>query len=127
VAVPLFGRLAPTVVHNGVLLGAANIGQDQQMCYTGVPLTSPISGIRTPVRAARCGPDIMRGAANAPRPLGASAVPTGAGTEIGTYDPNSGLVATSDGRIVRLGIDGGQTAIFGGNSWQALLLAGTGS
>jgi phospholipid/cholesterol/gamma-HCH transport system substrate-binding protein len=127
VAVPLFGRLAPTVVHNGVLLGAANIGQDQQMCYTGVPLTSPISGVKTPVRAARCGPDLVRGAANAPRPLGASAVPTGGGTEIGTYDPNSGLVATSDGRIVRLGVDGGQTEIFGGNSWQALLLAGTGS
>jgi ABC-type transporter Mla subunit MlaD len=127
VAVPAFGRLAPTVVHNGVLAGAANIDQDQPLCNTGIPLTSPISGRRTPVRAARCGPQLVRGAANAPRPLGASATPTGAGTQIGTYDLASGLVSTSDGRLYRLGIDGGQSSIFGGNSWQALLLAGTGS
>ena len=127
VAVPEFGRLAPTVVHNGVLLGAANIDQNQALCNTGIPLTSPISGTKTPVRAASCGPELVRGAANAPRPVGASATPTGSGTQIGTYDPGSGLVETSDGRLYRLGIDGGQTAIFGGNSWRALLLAGTGS
>jgi phospholipid/cholesterol/gamma-HCH transport system substrate-binding protein len=127
VAVPAFGRLAPTVVHNGVLLGAANINQDEGLCNTGIPLSNPISGTKTPVRAARCGPELVRGAANAPRPVGASATPTGSGTQIGTYDPNSGLVATSNGRLYRLGVDGGQTAIFGGNSWQALLLAGTGS
>ncbi|MDT4918913.1 MAG: phospholipid/cholesterol/gamma-HCH transport system substrate-binding protein [Pseudonocardiales bacterium] len=127
VAVPTFAKLAPSVVHNGVLLGAANLGQDQALCNTGIPLTSPISGKRTPVRAASCGPELARGAANAPRPVGASAIPTGSGTEIGTYDPNSGLVATSNGRLYRLGVDGGQTTLFGGNSWQALLLAGTGS
>jgi phospholipid/cholesterol/gamma-HCH transport system substrate-binding protein len=127
VAVPTFGRLAPSVVHNGVLLGAANIDQDQPLCNTGIPLTSPISGAKTPVRGAQCGPQLVRGAANAPRPVGASATPTGSGTQIGTYDPSTGLVATSNGRLYRLGIDGGQTAIFGGNSWQALLLAGTGS
>ena len=114
-------------MHNGVLLGAANLGQDQPLCNTGIPLTSPISGRQTPVRAVNCGPELARGAANAPRPVGASAIPTGSGTQIGTYDPNSGLVATSNGRLVRLGTDGGQTAMFGGNSWQALLLAGTGS
>ena len=127
VAVPEFGRLAPTVVHDGVLLGAANINQDQPLCNTGIPLSDPISGKQTPVRAARCGPELARGAANAPRPVGASATPTGSGTEIGTYDPTTGLVSTSDGRLFRLGIDGGQTTIFGGNSWRALLLAGTGS
>jgi phospholipid/cholesterol/gamma-HCH transport system substrate-binding protein len=127
VAVPAFGRLASTVVHNGVLLGAANIDQDQALCNTGIPLTSPISGKKTPVRAVHCGSELVRGAANAPRPVGASATPTGSGTQIGTYDPNSGLVATSDGHLYRLGVDGGQTTIFGGNSWQALLLAGTGS
>jgi phospholipid/cholesterol/gamma-HCH transport system substrate-binding protein len=127
VAVPLFGKLAPSVVHDGVLLGAANIGQDQPLCNTGIPLTSPLSGKKTPVREVQCGTGLIRGAANAPRPVGASAVPTGRGTEIGTYDPNSGLIATSDGRLYRLGVDGGQTALFGGNSWQALLLAGTGS
>jgi phospholipid/cholesterol/gamma-HCH transport system substrate-binding protein len=127
VAVPAFGRLAPSVVHNGELLGAANINQDQALCNTGIPLSNPISGSKTPVRAVRCGPELVRGAANAPRPVGASATPTGSGTQIGTYDPSTGLVATSNGRLYRLGIDGGQTAIFGDNSWQALLLAGTGS
>jgi phospholipid/cholesterol/gamma-HCH transport system substrate-binding protein len=126
VAVPEFGRLAPTVVHDGVLLGAANIDQDQPLCNTGVPLTSPISGIRSKIYAAHCGSDLVRGAANAPRP-GASATETGYGTEVASYDPLTGYVATSDGRLVRLGTNGGQTELFGGNSWQALLLAGTGS
>jgi phospholipid/cholesterol/gamma-HCH transport system substrate-binding protein len=43
------------------------------------------------------------------------------------YNAETGLVSTSDGTLVRLGINGGQTQLFGGNSWQALLLAGTGS
>jgi hypothetical protein len=113
-------------VHDGVLLGAANIDQDQPLCNTGVPLTSPISGIRSKIYAAHCGSDLVRGAANAPRP-GASATETGHGTEVASYDPLTGYVATSDGRLVRLGTNGGQTELFGGNSWQALLLAGTGS
>jgi phospholipid/cholesterol/gamma-HCH transport system substrate-binding protein len=126
VAVPEFGRLAPTVVHDGVLLGAADIDQDQPLCNTGVALTSPISRVRSRIYAARCGPGLVRGAANAPRP-GASATDTGHGTQVATYDPQTGLVSTSDGRLVRLGVAGGQTQLFGGNSWQALLLAGTGS
>jgi phospholipid/cholesterol/gamma-HCH transport system substrate-binding protein len=124
VAVPAFGRLAPTVVHGGVLLGAANVNQDQPLCNTGVPLTSPLSGTRSRIYAARCGPDLVRGAANAPRP---AATPTGHGTEVATYDPLTGYVSTSNGKLYRLGVDGGQTRLFGGNSWQALLLAGTGS
>jgi phospholipid/cholesterol/gamma-HCH transport system substrate-binding protein len=139
VAVPEFGRLAPTVVHDGVLLGAANIDQDQPLCDTGVPLTNPISGVQSKIYAARCGTGLVRGAANAPRPSSAasanalsvrplaSARNTGAGTEVGAYDPQTGLVSTSDGTLVRLGTNGGQTRLFGGNSWQALLLAGTGS
>ena len=124
VAVPAFGRLAPTVVHGGVLLGAANVNQDQPLCNTGVPLTSPLSGTRSRIYAARCGPDLVRGAANAPRP---AATPTGHGTEVARYDPLTGYVSTSNGKLYRLGVDGGQTRLFGGNSWQALLLAGTGS
>jgi phospholipid/cholesterol/gamma-HCH transport system substrate-binding protein len=135
VAVPEFGKLAPTVVHDGVLLGAANINADQRVCNTGVPLTSPISATRSRIFAARCGTGIVRGAANAPRPsgsagtssLGASALTTPGGTQVGTYDAQTGLVSTSDGTLVRLGVNGGQTELFGGNSWQALLLAGTGS
>jgi phospholipid/cholesterol/gamma-HCH transport system substrate-binding protein len=135
VAVPEFGRLAPTVVHDGVLLGAANINQDQQLCNTGVALTSPISATRSRIFAAQCGTNLVRGAANAPRPgsstasssLGASAITTPGGTQVGTYDAESGLVSTSNGSLVRLGVNGGQSELFGGNSWQALLLAGTGS
>jgi phospholipid/cholesterol/gamma-HCH transport system substrate-binding protein len=140
VAVPEFGRLAPTVVHDGVLLGAANADQDQALCNTGVPLTSPISGTRTKIYAVQCGAGLVRGAANAPRPssgaapdaasatlLGPSATDTGAGTQVGVYNAETGLVSTSDWTLVRLGINGGQTQLFGGNSWQALLLAGTGS
>jgi phospholipid/cholesterol/gamma-HCH transport system substrate-binding protein len=155
VAVPEFGRLAPAVVHDGVLLGAADVNQDQPLCNTGVPLTSPISGRKSKIYAAQCGSSIVRGAANAPRPgsgasgsgasgsgasgaspsgasasdipIGPSAAATGQGTEVGTYDPQSGLVSTSDGQLYRLGTNGGQTTLFGGNSWQALLLAGTGS
>jgi phospholipid/cholesterol/gamma-HCH transport system substrate-binding protein len=127
VAVPEFGRLAPTVVHDGVLLGAADINQDQQLCNTGVPLTSPISGTKTRIYAVQCGADLVRGAANAPRPAASPAVRTASGTQVAVYDPQNGLVSTSDGATYRLGVDGGQTELFGGNSWEALLLAGTGS
>ncbi len=139
IAVPEFGRLAPGVVHDGTLLGVADINQSQQMCNTGVPLTSPISGTKSPVYAVGCGAGLQRGAANAPRPasgrssdtdqavpLGPSAQRTG-NTEVGSYDPQTGLVSTSDGTLYRLGTNGGQTRLFGNNSWQALLLAGTGS
>jgi phospholipid/cholesterol/gamma-HCH transport system substrate-binding protein len=126
VAVPEFGRLAPSLVHDGVLLGAADINQDQHLCNTGVPLSNPISGTKTRDYAVHCGPDLVRGAANAPTP-GTSAVTTADGTQIATYDPQTGLVSTSDGSMYRLGVDGGQTELFGANSWKALLLAGTGS
>jgi phospholipid/cholesterol/gamma-HCH transport system substrate-binding protein len=139
IAVPEFGRLAPGVVHDGTLLGVADLNQSQQMCNTGVPLTSPISGTRSKVYAVGCGPELQRGAANAPRAssgrasdaqqtvaLGPSAQRTG-DTEVGSYDPQTGLVSTSDGTLLRLGTNGGQTRLFGANSWQSLLLAGTGS
>lgn len=139
IAVPEFGRLSPGVVHDGTLLGVADINQSQQMCNTGVPLTSPISGTKSKLYAAACGAGLPRGAANAPRPssgrstdaaqavaLGPSAQRTG-DTEVGSYDPDTGLVSTSDGTLLRLGTTGGQTRLFGDNSWQALLLAGTGS
>jgi phospholipid/cholesterol/gamma-HCH transport system substrate-binding protein len=121
VAVPEFGKLAPSVVHDGVLLGAANLNQDERVCNTGVPLTNPLSGKKSQIYAAQCGPALARGAANAPRPGNATS------TDVTTYDPANGLVATSNGSVVRLGGNGGQTELFGGNSWQALLLAGTGS
>jgi phospholipid/cholesterol/gamma-HCH transport system substrate-binding protein len=135
VAVPEFGKLAPSVVHDGVLLGAADLNQDERMCNTGVPLTNPLSGKQSRIYQAQCGPGLVRGAANAPGPsggaatssVGASAIAVPGGTQIATYDPANGLVSTSDGSLVRLGVNGGQTELFGGNSWQALLLAGTGS
>lgn len=134
VAVPEFGRIAPTIVHDGTLLGNANINQSQPLCNTGVPLTNPVSGEKSRIYAARCGPGLVRGAANAPVPatgagtnsLGASAQRTPSGTQVGSYDASSGRTSTAGGDIVRLGTNGGQQRLLGGNSWQSLILAVTG-
>jgi phospholipid/cholesterol/gamma-HCH transport system substrate-binding protein len=140
IAVPEFGRKAPTVVHDGALVGAANINQDQALCNTGLPLSNPISGQRSPIYAVNCGTGLVRGAANAPRassstgtnveravPLGASARPTASGDgQVGGYDASTGLLSTGDGTLLRLGTNGGQEVLLGPNSWQAMLLAVTG-
>lgn len=138
VAVPQFGRLAPTVVHDGTLLSIADVNQSQPMCGTGLPLPNPLSSTPGKLYAVSCGPGIVRGAANAPRPgsgVGAASVgeqPIGAsasvvpGGQVGSYDPQTGLTQTSDGSLVRLGTNGGQQRLLGANSWQSLLLAVTG-
>jgi phospholipid/cholesterol/gamma-HCH transport system substrate-binding protein len=140
VAVPEFGRKAPTVVRDGALVGAANINQDQALCSTGLPLSNPISGQRSEIYAVNCGPRLVRGAANTPRPasgaglssgssapLGASAEPTATGNrQVGRYDSSTGLVSLSDGSLLRLGTNGGQDVLLGPSSWQAMLLAVTG-
>lgn len=91
----------------------------------------------------------VRGAQNAPRPLGerpfpnntGSAVPsnsaasapslrrssaTAAGPEdtvmLADYDPQSGNVITQDGRRLTIGSTAGASQVFGGDSWQWLLL-----
>jgi len=140
VAVPTFGRLAPLLIRNNTLIANISIDQTQPLCTTGVPLTSPISGIRTPIKAVNCPASIeARGAQNAPRPggasassasstaIGASALTTPDGSaQVGSYDASTGLTSTSDGQLYRLGTNGGQITFLGQNSWQALLLAGTG-
>jgi phospholipid/cholesterol/gamma-HCH transport system substrate-binding protein len=127
VAVPEFGRLAPGLVKDGALQGYASIDFDQLLCRTGVPLTNPLSGKRSALDAVNCpGSLLARGAQNAPRPV-ASAKPSADGsTQVGSYDPLTGYVSTADGTMVRLGSTGGQADLLGNNSWQALLLAGTG-
>ena len=125
VAVPEFGVLSPTVVHDGALLGAADVNLHQPDCPTGVPLTSPISGIRTPVRPVSCPQDILpRGAANAPVLGGSdSAGATGADSvQVAGYDPSTGLVTTSDGTMLRLGTNGEQRELLGADAWRSLLL-----
>lgn len=140
VAVPEFGRKAPSIVHDGALQGAANINQDQPLCNTGLPLSNPISGKRSKIYAVNCNDGLVRGAANAPGAssspsantdssvqLGPSALPTASGNgQVGSYDASTGLVSTSDGSLVRLGTNGGQEKLLGANSWQAMLLAVTG-
>lgn len=136
VAVPEFGRRAPTIVKDGVLQVAGVMNHSQPLCPSGVPMTSPISGKRTPVTAIRCDLDVLpRGAANAPGPtsalgtrsLGPAALPTSDGTaQVGGYDPASGLTVTGDGTLIRLGSTGGQQRLLGDASWKALLLAATG-
>lgn len=127
VAVPEFGRLAPTLVRNGALSVAASLNIGQPVCPSGVPLTSPISGVRSPLYSANCTSGLLaRGAVNAPRPGGAGAVASARrladGTQVGAYDPLTGYVSTSDGQRLRLGSTGGQELILGPNSWQALLM-----
>jgi phospholipid/cholesterol/gamma-HCH transport system substrate-binding protein len=127
VAVPLFGTLAPSVVHDGALLASGDVNFTEPECPSGIPLTSPISGIRTPVQASSCNQDILpRGAANAPRPGGESTAGTSSAdqTQVAGYDAASGLTMTPSGQMVRLGSDGGQSELFGANAWQTLLLAG---
>ena len=130
VAVPRFGQLAPLTIHNGALVGAGNIDLNEPLCPTGLPLSNPLSGKRSPLIAANCNQSILvRGANNAPGSgqVQPSAVSTSADTQVGTYDASNGLVTASDGTVVRLGVDGGQSEYLGDKSWEALLYAGTGS
>src|SRR5205085_591601 len=103
----------------------------QPVCDYHIPLTSPISHIQTPVHKVACtDPRLMRGAANAPRPsgtsgLGFSAQPlpgasTGSGpvqlvgSDGGIIDPGNGVPP------FQIGYTGGQSAVMGDQSWQAL-------
>lgn len=130
VAVPRFGQLAPTIVHDGVVQGVINFNANEPLCQTGVPMTSPLSGIQTPLRGVGCAsPYLARGAANAPRPGaapdsdGAQSLGASRDVEVAGYDPSTGLVTTGDGSPLQLGTAGGQQEYLGSNSWQALLLA----
>jgi phospholipid/cholesterol/gamma-HCH transport system substrate-binding protein len=140
VAVPQFGRLAPSLVSNGALNGAVNFTMTQALCQSGVPMSNPLSGTRTPLKNAGCDKSVLvRGANNAPRPgatatasfdqailLPTAVASTSGQAQVGGYDLSTGLVPTADGSTVRLGTDGGQNQVLGDNSWQALLLAVTG-
>jgi hypothetical protein len=68
-------------VHDGALVGAADINQDQALCNTGVPLSNPISGRRSPIYAVNCGTGLVRGAANAPRASSSTGTYVKASTE----------------------------------------------
>jgi phospholipid/cholesterol/gamma-HCH transport system substrate-binding protein len=141
IAVPEFASLAPLAIHDGALVGAGDIDLNQQLCPSGLPLSNPLSGTRSPLVAANCTNGILvRGAANAPGGIGTSgesegatqiqpsAVTTdGGAAQVGSYNAASGLVTASDGTVVRLGVTGGQSEYLGNNSWEALLYAGTGS
>ena len=128
-AVPQFGRLAPQLANGDALSGVLNFDATQPLCPTGVPLSNPLSGVRTPLQNVNCA-GLPRGAENAPRPGSAvapAALPaarlTPAGTsQVGTYDPTTGLVTGSDGNTVQLGTTGGQVQYLGDESWVALLL-----
>jgi phospholipid/cholesterol/gamma-HCH transport system substrate-binding protein len=129
IAVPEFGALSPLAIHNGALVGAGNIDLTQPLCPTGLPLTSPLSGTRSPLIAATCNQSILaRGANNAPGAIGPSATTSSNGqVQVGSYNAASRLVTASDGTVVRLGVTGGQSEYLGDKSWEALIYAGTGS
>ena len=71
--------------------------------------------------AARGSKTSVRGAQNAP---GAQATSGGANqtSYITPYDPETGTTTGPDGRPVEIGSTGGQQAVFGGESWQWLLV-----
>jgi phospholipid/cholesterol/gamma-HCH transport system substrate-binding protein len=127
VAVPRFGDLVPTVVRDGTVQLVIYINGHSHVCQYGPPLTSPLSGIRSPLQDVNC-PDVspdelVRGAANAPRP---SARTTADGTQVAQYDPLTGAATAADGSQVQLGTTGPPTGL-GSESWQALLLSAAGS
>lgn len=131
VAVPEFGAKAPQLADGDALTGVLNFNLDQALCPSGVPLTNPISGERTPLRSVGC-LGLPRGAANAPHPSGATGTDSGSArrltssstTRVAGYDPSSGLVAGSQ---LRLGTTGGQAGFTGDASWATLLTAVAGS
>jgi len=128
VAVPRFGELSPLTVRDGALVGAGDINLTQPLCPTGLPLSNPLSGKRSSLIGANCGSGLVRGAANAPRgQIQPSATQTASSAQVGSYDAQSGLVTASDGTVVRLGVNGGQSEYLGDKSWEALLYAGTGN
>jgi len=129
VAVPRFGELSPLTVHDGALVGAGDIDLTQPLCPTGLPLSNPLSGKRSSLIAANCNDSgLVRGAVNAPRgQIQPSATQTSSSAQVGSYDAQSGLVTGSDGTVVRLGVNGGQSEYLGDKSWEALLYAGTGN
>jgi phospholipid/cholesterol/gamma-HCH transport system substrate-binding protein len=128
VAVPRFGELVPKIVRGGVLQLVVYVNGHHTVCQYGPALTSPLSGHRTPLQDVDCpaiAPDeLVRGAANAPRPS-ARLAPNG--TQVAEYDPGTGMTTAADGTQLQLGWAGGQQALLGNRSWQALLMAGAGS
>ncbi|HLY34538.1 MAG TPA: hypothetical protein VKQ07_08400, partial [Jatrophihabitantaceae bacterium] len=100
----------------------------QQVCQYGPALTSPLSGTRSPLRSVDCPSlapgELVRGAANAPRP---SAQTTADGTQVAQYDQLTGTATAADGTQVQLGWNGGQQGLLGEGSWRALLASAAGS
>ena len=128
VAVPRFGELVPTVVRNGVLQLVIYVNGHQQVCQYGPALTSPLSGTRSPPQNVGCpsitSGELVRGAANAPRPSAQTATD---GTQVAEYDQLTGTATAADGTQVQLGWNGGQQALLGEGSWRALLASTAGS
>ena len=118
VAVPEFGRLAPLVIKDGVLHGAAIFNYDNPVCTYAGGLSSPLRTTRTPVHPVTCADpqpgELARGAANAPR-------------QVTTFDPESGTVASADGQVATLGYTGGQQTLVGPESWKSLVLSVAGN
>jgi phospholipid/cholesterol/gamma-HCH transport system substrate-binding protein len=133
VAVPQFGREAPTLVRGDAINGVINFNQHSALCPSGVPLTNPISGTRSPLMTVGC-QGLPRGASNAPpatgsvgaAAIGSAQLTADGAAQVAGYDPASGLVSGSDGALARLGADGGQDQVLGSRSWEAVLLAAAG-
>lgn len=121
VVIPELGRLLPMVVRNGELQTSTLFDYGSPVCTTGVPLTSPLSGTRTPVKNVTCHRGGARATAADLHTGATSARPSGGGAfQVGGIDP-SGTAVTAGGDPVTLGWNGGQSAALGDNAWQSLL------
>jgi phospholipid/cholesterol/gamma-HCH transport system substrate-binding protein len=113
-AVPQTGRLVPLVVRDGAIQSGALFNYDQPVCSYGIALGSPLNPARSAVKSVSCtnpvAGELVRGAANTPSPT-----------------PDTGLVVTQSGQVEQLGWNGGQSSVMGANSWQSLMLSGTGN
>jgi phospholipid/cholesterol/gamma-HCH transport system substrate-binding protein len=121
VAIPELGRRLPMVVRDGELQAGALFDYGSPVCTTGVPLTSPLSGTRTPVKKVTCRRGVARTTAPDLQSGATSARSTGTGAaQVGGIDP-SGTALTADGTAVTFGWNGGQEAALGEDAWQSLL------
>jgi phospholipid/cholesterol/gamma-HCH transport system substrate-binding protein len=144
---PDFGNKMAGVVKGGVIQSRGYIDDTNTVCAYILPslMRSPLDGTpRSPFMnldcAATAADMLQRGARYAPRPGGSGAqaaaagatgpggaTASGASGAAATYDPTTGLLTAPDGRLVRLGWDGGQKAAWGDASWLSLLVASVGN
>ncbi|HVF19460.1 MAG TPA: MlaD family protein [Mycobacteriales bacterium] len=104
--------------------GPCTVGYESTVRRTANDTTPRPPNLDTDCREPNDSPNDVRGARNAPTPDGRRGAdpPGGPQTEVGTYDPFSGLLTAPGGDQFLLGSTGGQQRTLGRESWKSLLL-----